>query len=431
MKKFLACFVALILCATAGIAAVFAADYEVSMDEANNLAVNPYNWHQPTVSNAVVEFTEEGIHMESFTANQNAVTVYAGARTGEFRLQMYVNAHLNVPSPEMADWCYSNLYITFLIDRDPQETVAESAVPWYSNDCYLSLGVGLDSGGKPRCQFLSYNAFSNNCSTYDYVGKSSDINIADGQKHWIEIDCRNFETETDSGKKLTAYIDGVEAASYTYYDDIYYDAMTRQEYEVNISKITGCIGIYATSDWPAGISASRMDNYIDIEKLQVIAYDNSEEGEYFPQLTEPEYEIKAIDYVTQAKYDVGELIEIKLTDLFQYEGTKEVTYTVTADGAPIGAISNGFWAWTPETAGNYDVTFEAVVEEDNAAVNYLTLRVKGDGDEANPPEEGGENEPDGNSGKENGCGSSMGIGCSLSSVLLLSVAAAVMRKKQL
>ena len=45
MKKFLACFVALILCATAGIAAVFAADYEVSMDEANNLAVNPYNWY--------------------------------------------------------------------------------------------------------------------------------------------------------------------------------------------------------------------------------------------------------------------------------------------------------------------------------------------------------------------------------------------------
>ena len=69
--------------------------------------------------------------------------------------------------------------------------------------------------------------------------------------------------------------------------------------------------------------------------------------------------------------------------------------------------------------------------EHNSAVNYLTLRVKGDGDEANPPEEGGENEPDGNSGKENGCGSSMGIGCSLSSVLLLSVAAAVMRKKQL
>ena len=77
MKKFLACFVALILCATAGVAAVFAADYEVSMDEENNLAVNPYNWHQPTVSNAVVEFTEEGIHMENFTANQNAVTVYA------------------------------------------------------------------------------------------------------------------------------------------------------------------------------------------------------------------------------------------------------------------------------------------------------------------------------------------------------------------
>ncbi len=422
MKKFLACFVALILCATAGVAAVFAADYEVSMDEENNLAVNPYNWHQPTVSNAVVEFTEEGIHMENFTANQNAVTVYAGARTGEFRLQMYVNAHLNVPSPEMADWCYSNLYITFLIDRDPQETVAESAVPWYSNDCYLSLGVGLDSGGKPRCQFLSYNAFSNNCSTYDYVGKSSEINIADGQKHWIEIECRNFETETDSGKKLTAYIDGTEAASYTYYDDIYYDAMTQQEYEVNISEITGCIGIYANSDWPAGISASRMDNYVDIEKLQVIAYDNSEEGEYFPQLTEPEYEIKAIDYVTQAKYDVGELIEIKLTDLFQYEGTKEVTYTVTADGAPIGAISNGFWAWTPETAGNYDVTFEAVVEEDNAAVNYLTLRVAGEsGGQTNP----GGDDDDGGAG----CGSTVGTGAALLSAGALALAAAIMKKR--
>lgn len=200
--------------------------------------------------------------------------------------------------------------------------------------------------------------------------------------------------------------------------------MTRQEYEVNISKITGCIGIYATSDWPAGISASRMDNYIDIEKLQVIAYDNSEEGEYFPQLTEPEYEIKAIDYVTQAKYDVGELIEIKLTDLFQYEGTKEVTYTVTADGAPIGAISNGFWAWTPETAGNYDVTFEAVVEEDNAAVNYLTLRVAGEsGGQTNP----GGDDDDGGAG----CGSTVGTGAALLSAGALALAAAIMKKRYL
>lgn len=418
-KKFFALFVAALLCAAMTVSAAFA-DYEIA-DE-NNLAVNPFNWHMPTVSNAELTVGESGIRFENFTKDQNAATVYTGGRTGEFCLQMYVDAHLNVPAEGMAEWRYSNLYVTFLIDRDPADCVAETAVPWYANKVYMSLGVGLDANGTPKCSFLKYNAFANNCSRYDYVGTPSSINIADGQKHWIEIISENFDEADGTGRTFTALIDGEQAAYYKYYDDLYSDPDTRQEYEVEISSVTGSIGLYATSDWPAGMSASRMDNYIVVEKLQIISYDRSAEGEYLPQMSEPAFEIEAKDYVTQAKYDLGDPIEIRLGDLFSYEGTREIAYEITLDetGEAIGAIANGYWSWTPEQAGNYDVTFRASVAEGNSAVNYLTLRVAdGGGSGTTNPEPGDE---------PGGCNSSVGASGAIG--LLVSAAGIALLKKK-
>ena len=410
------CFVQTVSAEVGGAEDVFVEGY--------NLAENEYNWLKPTVSMAKVAFSDGGIEFSNMTKDQTAATYYRGEGFGEFKMSLYIDANLNVPAEGSgADWRYSNMYITFLVNRTPENAIAEWALPWQTNRCYMSLQMGLDAYGTPLVTFVRYNAFANNCYEYYYVGTPGATNIADGSKHLVELEVRNFSEDGDSGKLMTCTVDGVKVAEYKYYDDSYFDATTNKEYDVEISKISGSFGIYTNSDWPTGTSPSKMNNTVKIEKLQIINYDNNPAGELVEQLSEPIFEVEIKDYTTQAGYETGELIEIKLSDLFTYEGSKTLVYTVTEKGNPIGQISsNGFWSWTPSAPGTYNVDFKCEVPDSNTVTNYLTLRVAAGEQPTDAPDTSAE--PDGETGK--GCGGCNSSGGAVAVLSACGMAAFVM-----
>ena len=355
--------------------------YTVECSDEENLATNKHNWLFPTLNSA--EFTVDetnGIKMNNFIKDQQCVTYFRGGKFGEFKLSLLVNANLNIPAEGKAQWRYSEVYITFLVDREAEDAVAEDGKPWYANKVYGSFCFGLTSGGLPISRFMYYNAFASNCQmtgqNYQPNGYT-DVNVVDGKDHWIEIEVKNYDNDGVKGKKWTAYIDGVLVAEFDRDDDYYYDVDAKRDFEVNYSELTGGIGIYTNSDWPGGYSPERMNNFVEIKKAKMISYDNNPEGEVVGQCAAPVFKITNKEYAVAASYDAGDPIEIQLTDLFAYEGTDAVSYEITCNGEPIGEIVNGFWAWTPTTAGSYDVDFKATVSEDNSAVNYLTIRVEG------------------------------------------------------
>ncbi len=411
--------------------------YDVTIPEGGNLATNRFNWQFPTLSAAEFTFDETaGVKMENLVKDQQCTTVFNGGRFGEFKLSMYADLHFNVPtSKDYVTEFYSGAFITFLIDRDQEDILAEDSKPWYAHKVYMGLEIGFAAADTPVCRFIRYNAFAGNCSHTGQSYQGSSVQTAvnklldENTKHWVELEVKNFVEEDGSGKEMKAYIDGELAASYKYYDDLYYDSDSKKEYDVNISERDGAIGIYAQSSWPAGYPLSRMNNYLAIEKMSIINYDNNPEGEYVPQCTEPEYDITRKEYITAASYLVGDPIEIPLADLFEYEGTREVTYEATCDGEPIGDIINGFWAWTPTKAGSYDVDIKGIVTEENSVTNYITIRVEGDEQPTSPPTSTPDGDKDDDKVEKKGCGNVMSA-----SVLLGGVALALgfvtLKKKQ-
>lgn len=389
MRKIIAAIFTLVLIAgicNVSVPAVHAEEttpYTVECSDEENLATNKYNWLFPTLNNAELTCDETGLKFDNFIKDQQCVSYYRGGKFGEFKLSLLVNANLNVPAEGKAQWRYSEFYITFLIDEssDDSDLVAEIGKPWYKNNVYGSFVFGLTSGGTPISKFMYYNAFARNCSTsgqnYQDSGFTT-VNVVDGKDHWIEIEIKNYETEEETGSRWTAYIDGVKVSEFDRADGLYYDSDTRRDYQVNYSSLKGGIGFYANTDWPSGYSPARMNNFLQIKKAKLVSYDDNPEGVVVDQCTAPVFKIKSKEFLAQASYETGDPIEIQLSDLFEYEGEEEVTYTATCNGEPIGQMVNGFWTWTPAKAGNYDIDVNAVISEDNKAVNYLTLRVTGE-----------------------------------------------------
>ena len=354
--------------------------YAVEVSDEENLAINKHNWFFPTLNSAQFTVDETtGMKFDNFIKDQQCVTYFRGGNFGEFKLSLLVNANLNIPE-KGAQWKYSEAYITFLIDREPEDALAEDGKPWYANKVYGSFCFGLTSGGAPISRFMYYNAFASNCqmSGQNYQPSGyTDVNIVDGKDHWVEIEIKNYDNDGVKGKKWLAWIDGVLVAEFDRDDDYYYDSDAAREFEVNYSELSGGIGIYTNSDWPGGYSPARMNNFLEIKKAKLVSFDNNPEGEVVGQCAAPVFKVSAKDYQIAPSYDAGDPIEIQLSDLFDYEGTDELTYSVTCNGSEIGEIVNGFWVWTPTDAGSYDIDFNAIVSEDNKATNYLTVRVTG------------------------------------------------------
>ena len=407
---------------------VFAAEgYDVECDAEHNLAINKHNWIAPTLSSA--EFTvdeTEGMTFNNFITNQQCVTYFRGGNFGEFKLSLLVNANLTIPPEGKAQWRYSEFYITFLIDRKPEDAVAEDGKPWYANKVYGAFCFGLTSGGAPISRFMYYNAFAGNCQAsgqfYQPTGYT-DTNIVDGKDHWVEIEIKNYNNDGVTGQKWVAYIDGVQVAEFDRPDDTYYDGDTDKEYYVEYSKLSGGIGMYANSDWPGGYSTDRMNNFVNIKKMKLVSYDNNSDGETVGQCPAPVFDITSKEYSVAASYEAGDPIEIPLSDLFDYEGTDPVEYTVTCNGEAIGEIKNGFWLWTPTKAGSYDIDFNAVVTEENKAVNYLTFRVTGESG-------GGDGDTQDPNGETGGCGGVIIGGSGALSLLVLAGTALVVKRRK-
>ena len=412
--------------------------YTVECSDEENLATNKHNWLMPTLNSA--EFTvdeTEGVTFNNFIKDQQCVTYFRGGNFSEFKLSLLVNANLNIPAEGKAQWRYSEFYITFLVDRAPEDAVAEDGKPWYANKVYGSFG--LTSGGVPISRFMYYNAFASNCNSsgqnYQPDGYT-DVNVVDGKDHWIEIEVKNYDNEGVTGKKWIAYIDGVKVAEFDRDDDYYYDVDTKREYEVSYSTLSGGIGMYANSDWPGGYSPERMNNFINIKKAKLVSYDEDPAGAVVGQCAAPVFKITNKEYAVAASYDAGDPIEIQLRDMFDYEGTDPVNYEITCNGEAIGEIVNGFWAWTPTTAGSYDVDFKATVSDDNKAVNYLTIRVVGDAPTQStdePTQSAGETESTDNNGagdaQSGGCNSSL-AGSGILSLMLVAGAAFVCKRRK-
>lgn len=438
MKRVISLFVIWLLAFTlvSGVTTAFAdgeqpsEEYVVDVPEGYNLATNKNNWAMPTLSTAMFSVDENtGMRFEEFVVNQQCTTMFNGGRFGEFKLSMYLNANLNVPAEGKAQWRYSEFHISFLVDVAGEDMVAEDSKPWYANKVYMTLDIGLTSGGTPICTFLKYNAFAKNCSMSGqaYVGdqKSADLNIVDGKKHWVELEVKNYEETTDGvtekGKLCQAFIDGRLCSEARLVDDTYYDSDSKKEYDVKYSELNGSIGMYAMSDWPVGYSPSKMNNFMAIEKVKLVSYDNDANGELVGQCEAPVYKITAKDYITAAGYEVGDPIEIQLSDLFAYEGDQaDVTYTATCNGENIGTITNGFWAWTPDKAGMYDIDFKGFVTEDNQAMSYITLRVTGGTTSTDP-------EPP--KPEKKGCGGGVSADTALVLVLAAATGAVLLKRK--
>ena len=80
---------------------------------------------------------------------------------------------------------------------------------------------------------------------------------------------------------------------------------------------------------------------------------------------------------------------MKLADLFAYEGDDALSYAIKCEGKDIGSIRNGYWVWTPEKGGNYDVDFIASNADGKSATTYVTFRVAGDATPEPEPSESG------------------------------------------
>ena len=407
-------------------------DYTVECSDEENLATNKHNWLMPTLNSA--EFTVDetaGMKFNNFIKDQQCVTYFRGGNFSEFKLSLLVNANLNIPAEGKAQWRYSEFYITFLIDRAPEDAVAEDGKPWYASKVYGSFCFGLTSGGIPISRFMYYDAFAGNCNTtgqhYQPSGYT-DVNVVDGQDHWIEIEVRSYDNDGVAGQTWLAYIDGVKVAEFDRADDLYYDVDTKKDYEVKYSELSGGIGFYANSDWPGGYSPERMNNFVDIKKAKLISYDEDPNGKVVEQCQAPVFKVTSKEYMVAASYDAGDPIEIQLSDLFNYEGVDPINYEITCNGEPIGEVVNGFWAWTPTTAAAYDIDFKAIVSEDNTAVNYLTIRVVGEAptQSADDSQEAGES---GEGEQSKGCNSSI-MGSGILSLTLLAGAAIVCKRRK-
>lgn len=208
------------------------------------------------------------------------------------------------------------------------------------------------------------------------------FNWNDGKYHWYEFEftneTRKIEYREDfvesPGKLFKLSFDGEEKLSYFQPDKYVMATSTGAITDVPFSTTSGYIGFWPSSDFPIGANTDATNCFVDVKKVQITSYDNDNTTPY--EICEaPDFDIESETFSPASSYDAGEEIEIRLSNLFSYEGDEELTYTVTCNGSSIGNITNGYWVWTPEEAGTYNVDFKAEAGG-KSALNYVTLRVK-------------------------------------------------------
>lgn len=353
------------------------AHYEVSVADNENLAMNKWDWSTDQVGSGTTEFASNGMTMKNFNQGSSVYALYKTNDLDEFKFSMYANLSLTWPSLKGYDtykFNYSNLYISFLIDTD--DPIPANTCPWNGNKAYLSLCFEerFDDASQTENDIVTLyinECWNNSGATRKSLIDTRDVDFNDGEFHWYEIEVENFIDGAKSGKKIVFSFDGEEKFSYNLLDgprkteSADYAAM-----DVDFTNLDGYIGFWPSSDFPVGANTEDTDCYVEVQKIKIV---NLGDNTTYTQCDAPEFEIEESDWSPNAKYEVGEEIELKLSKVFSYEGDETLNYTVTCNGESIGTIKSGFWLWTPTEVGTYDITIKASVGEKEKIV-YATIR---------------------------------------------------------
>lgn len=360
--------------------------YDVAVEDNENLAMNKYDWATDSVGSAATEFSEGGMLLKNFNKGGSAYALYNTNSLNEFKFSMYANLNLTWPSAkgyDSYDFNYSNLYISFLIDTDTP--VPSNTCPWNGNKAYVSLcfeeRYDDATGTENDIVSLYINECWNRRGDERYsVASTREVNFNDGAYHWYELEVTNYSETvtaangkpvTKTGKRINFMFDGETKLTHTLLDG---NRVTKsadgEKMYVNFTALDGYLGFWPSSDFPVGADIDSTDCFVQISKLKIM---NLADNKAYTQCPAPEFEIELSDWSPNAKYETGEDIEIKLANLFNYEGDETLFYSVSCNGQSIGAIKNGFWVWTPEEAGTYDVHIVAT-EGEKSKTAYVTIR---------------------------------------------------------
>ena len=345
------------------------------------------------------------------------------------------------------DWNYSTFYISFMINYDGSGGIYPVyARPWdgpaYFSICFEKLyleykycpdcgknGRALKSDGTcPDCGGTDYEVngrlmdvirlYRNECfdargyeritlvektwyegvendidKDFDYDGDIDKkdlqegeigVNYTDDNYHWFDFEVKN--NASNNGIVVNFYYDNVLMFNIeqgnSFYTSIDDGASVNKNLNVNFSGTTGYLGFWTDSSFP-DMGSDRSNCYVDVKQLGIAPITNGTVGGYYEKAPKPNLPITELNYTPNGSYPKGEQIEIRLTDLFSYEGDEEIEYTFTDfnSGEVLGTINNGFWLWTPTIGSNVMVEVEAVVQDGTnakTATNYLSFNLTGE-----------------------------------------------------
>ena len=417
------------------------AGYNVAMTEDENLAENKWDWATDKVGAADTYFTAgKGFTVQDFNRGGGAFGVYKTNRLNEFKYSMYANLSLTYPSAKGFsgyDFDYSNFYLSFLIDADP--VVPSNSCPWNGNAAYvcLSFEERYDKDSQTENDITSF--YVNECwnrhgDQRAIVKDVRDVDFNDGKFHWYELEVRNFEetksmpngsSVTSTGKRIKFFFDGEEKMSYDLVDGNRATVSAGGEKRpVNFTALDGYLGYWTDTDFPVGALKEKTDCYVEVQKVKIVDLST---GESFKKCAAPEFEIEELDW-SPSEYEVGDEIELKLSKLFAYEGDETLTYEITCNGEPIGEIRNGFWVYTPDKAGEFDIDFKAIAGS-KSKIAYRTLRVS---QGAQPPadDSGKDSKDDGSqTSATGGCKGSLALNFAFLPLIIAAGAVAKKSKK--
>ncbi len=399
------------------------ASYEVSVADNENLAMNKWDWETDQVGSGTTEFSSNGMTMKNFNKGSSVYALYNTNELDEFKFSMYANLSLTWPSLkgyEDYQFNYSNLYISFLIDTDTP--VPANTCPWNGNKAYVSLCFEERFDDATQTENDIVSLYINECwnkrgDTRYSVADTRDVDFNDGKFHWYEIEVKNFTEDGKSGKKVVFSFDGEEQFSYQLLDGPRItNSADYQKMDVNFTNLDGYIGFWPSSDFPVGADTKDTDCYVEVQKVKIV---NLADNTSYKQCAAPEFEIEELDWSPSAKYEVDEEIELKLSNVFSYEGEETISYTVTCNGEAIGTVRNGFWVWTPTEVGSYDITIKAKAGEKEKTV-YATIRTSA----SNTPSSSTD------SGKGSGCSGSVSFSGLAASLTILAGSVVLNKKTQ-
>ena len=410
--------------------------YTKEVAEQNNLATNKYDWIADNVASGLVEIDEtEGMTFKNFNKGSSVYALYQTNKFSEFAFSMYAKLNLTRPS-ELGysyDHDYSNLYISFQINSD--YPIAATTCPWNGHKANFSICFENLQGFTKTVLYLN-ECFVGNGANRKAVAESNDVAWNDGEYHWFEFTFTNETREEEhrgnlrevTGKTFKFYFDGEPAMEYFQRDVDIMTTTTNGYVDYSFSNTSGYVGFWPSSDFPGGINFEDTNCFVNVKTVEITSLDNGNQTPY-EKCPVPDFPLKALTYSPSASYETGLDIEIKLDQLFSYEGDEKISYSAKCNGIDIGSFRNGYWVWCPSESGEYIVTITATTGT-KTATNYLILNVV----DAFVPGGNTSSESESESVSEitstkKGCKSSVG-GTALLSLLMLSSVVILRGKKK-